>query len=73
MSSVTSDGRACAEHRWHAPERYDTAADVRDRDRDRGRVLRHREDRRDRLTESYPLCANFPFMEVRPGSMGRPT
>ncbi len=23
------------------------------------------------LTESYPLCANFPFMEVRPGSMGR--
>jgi acetyl-CoA synthetase len=24
------------------------------------------------LTESYPLCANFPFMEVRPGSMGRP-
>jgi acetyl-CoA synthetase len=24
------------------------------------------------LTESYPLCGNFPFMEVRPGSMGRP-
>ena len=24
------------------------------------------------LTESYPLCANFPFMEVREGSMGRP-
>jgi acetyl-CoA synthetase len=24
------------------------------------------------LTESYPLCANYPFMEVRPGSMGRP-
>jgi acetyl-CoA synthetase len=24
------------------------------------------------LTESYPLCANFPFMEVRAGSMGRP-
>jgi acetyl-CoA synthetase len=24
------------------------------------------------LTESYPLCANFPFMEVRPGSMGKP-
>jgi acetyl-CoA synthetase len=23
------------------------------------------------LTESYPLCANFPFMEVREGSMGR--
>ncbi len=24
------------------------------------------------LTESYPLCANDPFMEVREGSMGRP-
>ena len=24
------------------------------------------------LTESYPLCANYPFMEVRDGSMGRP-
>jgi acetyl-CoA synthetase len=24
------------------------------------------------LTESYPLCGNFPFMEVRDGSMGRP-
>ncbi len=24
------------------------------------------------LTESYPLCSNFPTMEVRPGSMGRP-
>ena len=24
------------------------------------------------LTESYPLVANFPFMEVREGSMGRP-
>jgi acetyl-CoA synthetase len=24
------------------------------------------------LTESYPLCGNFPFMEVREGSMGRP-
>lgn len=23
------------------------------------------------LTESYPLCSNFPTMEVRPGSMGR--
>jgi len=23
------------------------------------------------LTESYPLCGNFPFMEVREGSMGR--
>jgi acetyl-CoA synthetase len=23
------------------------------------------------LTESYPLCANYPFMEVREGSMGR--
>ena len=25
------------------------------------------------LSESYPLCSNFPFMEVREGSMGRPT
>lgn len=24
------------------------------------------------LTESYPLCGNFPWMEVRDGSMGRP-
>jgi acetyl-CoA synthetase len=24
------------------------------------------------LTESYPLCANFPWMEVREGSMGKP-
>lgn len=24
------------------------------------------------LTESYPLCGNFPFMKVRDGSMGRP-
>lgn len=24
------------------------------------------------LSESYPLCANFPTMEVRPGSMGKP-
>jgi acetyl-CoA synthetase len=24
------------------------------------------------LTETYPLCGNFPFMEVREGSMGRP-
>jgi acetyl-CoA synthetase len=24
------------------------------------------------LTESYPLCANFPTVTVRPGSMGRP-
>ncbi len=24
------------------------------------------------LTESYPICGNFPFMEVREGSMGRP-
>ena len=24
------------------------------------------------LTESYPLCANYPWMEVREGSMGRP-
>jgi acetyl-CoA synthetase len=24
------------------------------------------------LTESYPLCGNFPWMEVREGSMGRP-
>src|SRR4051794_4172174 len=23
------------------------------------------------LTESYPLCGNYPFMEVRDGSMGR--
>ncbi len=23
------------------------------------------------LSESYPLCANFPFMEVREGSMGK--
>jgi len=23
------------------------------------------------LTESYPLCGNFPFMDVREGSMGR--
>jgi acetyl-CoA synthetase len=23
------------------------------------------------LTESYPLCGNFPFMQVREGSMGR--
>src|SRR5438874_12053418 len=23
------------------------------------------------LTESYPLCANFPFMQVREGSMGK--
>ncbi len=23
------------------------------------------------LTESYPLCANYPFMEVREGSMGK--
>jgi acetyl-CoA synthetase len=23
------------------------------------------------LTESYPLCANFPFMDVREGSMGK--
>jgi acetyl-CoA synthetase len=23
------------------------------------------------LTESYPLCANYPFMEVRDGSMGK--
>jgi acetyl-CoA synthetase len=26
----------------------------------------------DGLTESYPLCGNFPTMEVRPGSMGKP-
>ncbi|MDQ6779460.1 MAG: AMP-binding protein [Actinomycetota bacterium] len=24
------------------------------------------------LTESYPVCGNFPFMEVRDGSMGKP-
>jgi acetyl-CoA synthetase len=24
------------------------------------------------LTESYPICANYPFMEVREGSMGKP-
>lgn len=24
------------------------------------------------LTESYPICGNFPTVEVRPGSMGRP-
>ncbi len=24
------------------------------------------------LTESYPLCGNYPFMAVREGSMGRP-
>lgn len=24
------------------------------------------------LTESYPLCGNFPFMQVREGSMGKP-
>src|SRR6476659_4445306 len=24
------------------------------------------------LSESYPLCANYPFMEVREGSMGKP-
>jgi acetyl-CoA synthetase len=24
------------------------------------------------LTESYPLCGNFPFLEVREGSMGKP-
>jgi acetyl-CoA synthetase len=24
------------------------------------------------LTESYPLCANYPFMAVREGSMGKP-
>ena len=24
------------------------------------------------LSESYPLCANFPTLTVRPGSMGRP-
>ncbi len=24
------------------------------------------------LTESYPLCANYPWMDVREGSMGRP-
>ncbi len=25
------------------------------------------------LTESYPLCGNYPFMEVREGSMGKPS
>ena len=25
------------------------------------------------LTESYPLCSNFPTLQVRPGSMGKPT
>jgi acetyl-CoA synthetase len=24
------------------------------------------------MTESYPMCANYPFMEVRHGSMGKP-
>jgi acetyl-CoA synthetase len=24
------------------------------------------------LTESYPICGNFPTVEIRPGSMGRP-
>jgi acetyl-CoA synthetase len=24
------------------------------------------------LTESYPLCGNFPTVEIRPGSMGKP-
>jgi acetyl-CoA synthetase len=24
------------------------------------------------LTESYPLCGNFPTVDIRPGSMGRP-
>src|SRR6187401_3445778 len=24
------------------------------------------------LTESYPLCGNYPFMDVREGSMGKP-
>jgi acetyl-CoA synthetase len=24
------------------------------------------------LSESYPLCANFPWMEIREGSMGKP-
>ena len=24
------------------------------------------------LTESYPLCGNYPFMQVREGSMGKP-
>ena len=24
------------------------------------------------LSESYPLCANYPTMEIRPGSMGKP-
>jgi acetyl-CoA synthetase len=25
------------------------------------------------LSESYPLCANYPTMEIRPGSMGKPS
>jgi acetyl-CoA synthetase len=25
------------------------------------------------LSESYPLCSNYPTMEIRPGSMGKPT
>jgi acetyl-CoA synthetase len=25
------------------------------------------------LSESYPLCSNFPTLEIRPGSMGKPT
>jgi acetyl-CoA synthetase len=25
------------------------------------------------LSESYPLCSNFPTMEIRPGSMGKPS
>jgi acetyl-CoA synthetase len=25
------------------------------------------------LSESYPLCANYPTMAIRPGSMGKPT
>jgi acetyl-CoA synthetase len=25
------------------------------------------------LSESYPLCANYPTMDIRPGSMGKPT
>jgi len=25
------------------------------------------------LSESYPLCANYPTLEIRPGSMGKPT
>jgi acetyl-CoA synthetase len=24
------------------------------------------------LTESYPICGNFPMVEIRPGSMGKP-